>query len=140
MQSKDWRERWESVLWVQYPEPLRDAADPPPAEWMSENEAAARMRVCRGTAKKLLAGKGVRYGGRWWYAPADVEAAKPSKELPQGYVTAPEAIELLGYCSQSWLESLVDRGYIRVWYVCGRKYYRAGDIEKYVKDRKAREG
>lgn len=131
-------EKWASVLGVRYPELPRDAADPPPDDWMSENEAAARLRVCRGTAKKLLAGKGVRYGGRWWYAPADVEAARPSEEMPPGYVTAPEAIELLGYCSQSWLESLVDRGRIRVWYGGGRKYYRAGDIEKYVRERKAR--
>ena len=136
MQGEDWRQRWESVLGVTYPEQPCDAAEPPPAEWMSENEAASRLRVCRGTAKKLLAGKGVRYGGRWWYAPADVEAARPSKELPPGYVTAPEAIELLGYCSPSWLESLVDRGYIRVLYVCGRKYYRENDALRYMAKRR----
>ena len=137
MQGEDWSQRWASVLGVQYPEPPCDAAEPPPADWMSENEAAARLRVSRGTAKKRLGGKGVRYGGRWWYAPADVEAARPNKELPPGYVTAPEAIELLGYCSQSWLESLVDRGYIRVWYMGGRKYYRADDALCYIAKRRA---
>lgn len=91
----------------------------------------------RATARSIMDGQGVRYGGRWWYAPAAIERAKRLLEVPQGYVTAPAAIALLGFCSRSWLESLVDRGYIRVWWVSGRKYYRAGDIEKYLRERKA---
>ena len=116
----------------------REETEPPPADWVHLNKAAALLGKCRATARSLLDGQGIFYGGRWWYAPAAIERAKRRLEVPQGYVTAPAAIELLGYCSQSWLESLVDRGYIRVWYAGGRKYYRAGDIEKYVRDRKAK--
>lgn len=115
-----------------------ESTEPPPAGWLHLNAAAAMLGKSRATARDLMDGQGVRYGGRWWYAPAAVERAKRRLAIPPGYVTAPEAIELLGYCSQSWLESLVDRGRIRVWYGGGRKYYRAGDIEKYVRERKAR--
>lgn len=133
--------KYEGVPGVQYPGSHTgemEATEPPPADWVHLNAASSMLGKSRATAHKLMDGQGIRYGGRWWYAPAAIGRAKRLLEVPPGYVTAPAAIELLGYCSQSWLESLVDRGRIRVWYVCGRKYYRAGDIEKYVRDRKAR--
>ena len=121
---------------VHYPEERPSESGDPPEGWMPENEAASRLRVSRPTARRLLDGMGGCYGGRWWYSPEAVKAVAAEKQPPPGYVTAPEAIELLGYCSQSWLESLVDRGYVRVWYACGRKFYHAGDLDEYAKGRR----